>query len=237
MRKIYGAVGIFLSVAMGATSIHAQANRVNPSISFTGGDATHISPPYEPALPPDSVAMPPVERARYTLNAYATCLLHMNRKKVEAALALPVGTRESDAAERTLSVDECLGNGELKMDGTLLRGALYRALYRTDFWKTAPALSPQAIDYAADMGPGLDSSQYVALHQYGECIVRADPADARSVLMSATASSTEHDALLRLSPTFSTCLAKGSQVKFSKSTLLGLLAEVMVRLANGGRQG
>jgi hypothetical protein len=231
MRKMHLIIGVTVSMAANVVPVCAQMNRVNPSIPFTGGDATHISPPYEPAVPPDSVAMPAVERARYTLNAYASCLVHLNRKGVEATLKIPVGTKASDDAEVKLSVDDCMGTGELKMDGSLLRGALYRALYRTDFWRNPPTLSAEGLDYARDMGPGLDTSQYVALRQYGECIVRADPADARNVMLSATATATEHDALLRLSPTFSTCLAKGSQIKFSKPTLLGLLAEVMYRLS------
>ena len=209
----------------------AQTNRVNPSIPFTQGDATHILPPFEPASPPDSVTMPPVERARYTLNSYAACLVHLDRKRVEATLAMPIGTKASNAAAAKLSVAECLSDGELKMDGTLLRGSLYRALYRADFWRSVHALSPQPIDYAADIGAEGGPNQYVPLHQYAECIVRADPTDTRNLLMGGTASATERDTLSRLSPTFSACLAKGSEIRFSKATLLGLLAEVMFRLS------
>jgi hypothetical protein len=152
MRKACVSVVVMVSV-MSAGSVFAQAGRVNPSIPFTGGDATHISLPYEPAMPPNSVAMPPVERARYTLNAYASCLVHFNRRDVETTLALPVGTKASQQAEVKLAIDDCMADGELTMDGALLRGALYRALYRIDFPKSSPPLAVQPIDYARDMAP------------------------------------------------------------------------------------
>ena len=217
---------VVLAVAL-STPLHAQTY----SVPLTSASSDYIGPPYEPAVPPDSVAMPAVERGRYTLNSYGACLVHRNRKGVETTLRIPVGTKASHAAEAKLSVDDCLGSGEMRMDDTLLRGALFRALYRIDFWRNAPALSPQDLDFAADMEPNSQSASYIALHRYAECIARTDPGDARAVLMSGTASAKERAALSSLSPAFSTCLAKGSQLKFSKAILLGLLAEVLFRLS------
>lgn len=186
---------------------------------------------YDAAYPTHDLTTPEPERARILFNQYSQCLINSTRQRSVNALKLPVGGTRSLKALSDISISECLSDGDLHFDGMLLRGSLFRALYRADFTTKAPGLSKDPIDYASDLEKIEGNEQYIALHEYAECVVRSDPEDVRGIVLSATASSTETRYLGQLSPHLGGCLPKGSQIKFTKPVLFGVLSEVLYRIS------
>ena len=72
--------------------------------------------------------------AQDILDAYGVCLIQRNRKKVVAFLTIPPGDKATKAA-RDLVTSDCLQSGDMSFATDLLRGALFRSLYRDDFGK------------------------------------------------------------------------------------------------------
>lgn len=176
----------------------------------------------DPAADPSVRDVSEEDRARQTMNSYAACLVRTRSVKVSRALARP--TAEVQSALAGLADSSCLNDGKLKMSGDLLRGALYRALYLRDFARTAPV---------SDAAPGAVPASSDVLQQFGYCVDQADPLNARAFVASVPATGAERAALQGLGPALSRCVAPGNNVRFSRSTLQGVLAEAAYRRATG----
>lgn len=185
---------------------------------------------------PDTRHMTPAEKGRVTIMSFARCMVQRHRVAMEKALAIPpLDDASSIAFKRLVSGGECLSYGELKMNQSLLRGGLFSALYRADFSRAPGAAAASTVDWSRDVGGSTtpEQMQYVGLRQFADCAVRADPADARTAVLSAPVSVQERDAYVRLAPQLNACAVKGQSLTFSKTVLSGLLAEVLYRNAKG----
>lgn len=69
------------------------------------------------------------------------------------------------------------------------------------------------------------------LDEFGECLVRSDPAGARAALDSPVGSESELAALRAMGPALSTCMPPGNTVRFKREMLRGPLAINYYRLA------
>ncbi|HPB24112.1 MAG TPA: hypothetical protein PLL48_17505, partial [Novosphingobium sp.] len=76
----------------------------------------------------------------------------------------------------------------------------------------------------------------VALSRVGECVVRADAAKARAVLLTPLDTPEELSALQAVAPALSNCLPQGQTLGFDRMSLRGTLAVAYYRLASAVQQ-
>lgn len=136
------------------------------------------------------------DRTRATILAFSACVVARSRAAVERALALPIGDSAAAKAFSELMLPDCLRYGELKMSGSLVRGGLFNALYRKDFGRASSTpLSDKLIDYKQDVSDltTQGSQTYIGLHDFADCVVRADPVNTRMVVLAVVGSSAERE--------------------------------------------
>ena len=189
------------------------------------------APSAAPARIPDQVGLSDADRSRVAMIEYAQCVVDRHRGWVLAALAERISPPGSLGKVGKLNVQECMGSNieRLRMRTELLRGAFYVAFYRSDFGRS-DASTPKVIDFASDVpGKTPDEVQYVAMRQFGGCVVIRKAMTVRTAVLSPPGSPQERAAYGELSPSFGDCAEVGASVKFSKTFLSGLLAEVLYR--------
>ncbi|MBO9623082.1 MAG: hypothetical protein J7500_10265 [Sphingomonas sp.] len=162
------------------------------------------------------------DQARDTMNRYGICVVRMKSVAVKRALSKP-SDEAIDAALAKIAISECLGSGELTMSRPLFRGAVYRALYIRDFGQVSQA--PAAV-----AEPAVTTSANL-LQSFGDCVVVADPDDARALVLATAATQTERSAIARLGPALGSCVAPKNQMRFSRAVLQGVLAEALYKRA------
>lgn len=164
------------------------------------------------------------------VNDFASCVYGKNRKAVNAALSLQPNSDEANAALGRLMRDDCYAaNADIRIPYSLIRGALFRAKFMTDFrWKKV-ALAPEPIDYRTLVSSPLrpEDHSFVALGDFADCVVRSDITGARKFVEQEAGSDIETQALNALVPKLGPCLSDGLEVTFSKSVLQALLAEAI----------
>ncbi|MGN6278132.1 MAG: hypothetical protein ACTHM8_05365 [Sphingomonas sp.] len=174
--------------------------------------------------------------ARVTLSKFMRCVMNRHEYKILPLLERPVGAlREPNWA--ALADDDCLEvSGSLKFAPMLMRGEIYNILYRKEFGGTQPVTSfagaPQINYPFADPVPSdsKDANTYKLEMALGDCTARAQPEEARSLVMSDVESSEEQSAVQALVPAISACLPKGQTLNMNKSTIRAFVAESLYRL-------
>ncbi|HEV7340110.1 MAG TPA: hypothetical protein VGN68_00600 [Sphingopyxis sp.] len=154
---------------------------------------------------------------------------------IELYLKTAAGSKAAHKRANSLSVDDCLSTGEMRFNEFLFRGGVYDVLYQKDYRKVGPldfAATPD-VDYAAVGADALEtpSPSHVALIQVADCTVRKAPEEARNLILSGVASKSEGVAFASIVPSMEGCLSQGSQLKFSKSVLRGVIGEALYRLS------
>lgn len=219
------AASVMLIAHVGSAAGHAQSRVADPAAKL-----------------PSSVGEIAVKNADAVrvLNAYAACVVKTNRRGVERALSTASGAPGSDPAMLKLMTQDCLDSGELRFKPSLIRGAFFEQLYRTDavLLKIQDLKAAPSVDYR--LGAPMPYSNGLTLHlglmDFADCVVRAVPASAQSLVLSRVASSQETNAFADLSPRFRSCLTDGVELEFSRPVLRGVVAEALYRVsaANAG---
>ena len=189
---------------------------------------------YKAATYPNVAAMPKAERSRAVMDYFGMCMLGAEGGNVRKFVMLPPGSAKARKLADYFVSDECMTPGELRFNQSLLRGSLYRALYIDEFKAGAAPMPADMIDYRADFGADPLDDVQVALRQFADCVVRAEPKAVRGMLLSVPGSAAESERFREVMPSLGPCMASGSQVKFSKPVLFGLVAESMYRLSKLG---
>jgi hypothetical protein len=193
--------------------------------------------------------------SRMVLDEFAKCIV---RRKHDAAAR---GVLDPDAnlgkeREDGLFISDCMpGRTRLRARATQVRYGLAEALtladagkLSLDFAGVAPLVHrpfvdrPMPADVAADPRRVAGWNAYAAEHvayaavaPFGECVVRAAPAQSLAVLRTRVETAEETAALNALGPVLGPCLAKGSAMKLNKFVMRGTLALNLYRLANAPR--
>ncbi len=177
---------------------------------------------------------------RLLVSEFAGCVISHDRKHVDSYLATPPDSAESDRLWPTIAQTSCLSIGNLTLTDAGFRGGAYGRLYKSDFGKKGPG------DFSAvppiDYGQSVDSTVAqqrtdIAARQFADCVVRADPADSKALVLSRIASSDETEAFDRLQPAARNCLNRGISATFTKAALRALVGEVLYRLSRAARPG
>jgi hypothetical protein len=204
------------------------------------------------------------KETRALTHAYAQCVVKRQPAKASEAIVANVGNGAILRDYRMLIRDECLTRQvhqatQMRFAGDLYRYALADALVNRELAaQPAPDLAavpsldhhdpgepPQPVDAkgrklgkrkleAAREGYGRDVA-FAFLSHYGECIVRADTAGAKALLVTKPDSADESARFAALGPAFSRCLPEGQTLRFGKVALRGSVAINYYRLAHAAR--
>jgi hypothetical protein len=205
---------------IGSSTVPAQ-QRV---IEGTSGEYTRIARPE-----PTNATTAPDVAARIVTRQFAECTVRHGRASVVKALQLaPFGKKSRDRLV-ALPSDDC--PADVGMAPLLFRGALFGVLYREATRDGPPTLLLQPLDFAEGASPPFEPEQReaIATRQFADCVVRRDLTHAHVAVVAEPGSQAETAAFAALSPHLGACLPQGMTIKFSRSMLSGLFAEVMYR--------
>lgn len=219
-----------------------------------------IAPVPSPAV---AVVGAPVDKQTSEINyAYADCVVKREHDLAAKAILDNVGNAELYKHYPNLFVPDCLGEAagagaQMSFGGDLYRYALAGALVRKDLaGRTLDDLDqvapldhlPVSRDAALDGDRKLGKwkqerltksyQESLASHflsQYGECVVRTDPAGAKSVLLSKPTRPDEAAAFQALMPALRNCMPADNTLSFGPLVLRGALAINYYRLAYAPR--
>ncbi len=201
---------------------------------------------------------------RALTHAYAQCVVKGQAAKASEAILANVPTGAILRDYRMLIRPECLvrqtrQTTQMRFGGDLYRYALADALVNRELaalpvpdLDSVPRLDhhdpgppPGEVDAkgrklgkrrleAARLSYGRDAA-FAFLSVYGECIVRADAAGAKALLVTVPDSAEEKARFDALRPTFARCLPEGQTLRFGKVALRGSVAINYYRLAHAAR--
>jgi len=204
------------------------------------------------------------KETRALTHAYAQCVVKRQPAKAAEAIAANVDNGTILRNYKMLIRDDCLTRQvrqatQMRFTGDLYRYALADALVNRELAaQPAPVLDavprldhhepgapPQPVDArgkklskrkleAARESYGRNVA-YAFLSRYGECVVRADTAGAKALLLTLPDSPDETARFGALRPTLSRCLPEGQSLRFGKVTLRGSIAIKYYRLAHAAR--
>ncbi|MGZ3259420.1 MAG: hypothetical protein ACXWIO_11260 [Croceibacterium sp.] len=173
------------------------------------------------AAGPSTRSLPRVDEAWDIMNRYAVCVVNQHYGAVKHVLGLP-----NDEAVRKglakLAYDDCLRDGQLGMSAPLFRGAIYRALYLSQF----RGLSKEATASitAAQDGDSVDPRKDTS---FGDCVVRLSPDAAKQLVAANPNTPQEGQAVTALRPALADCLPPKVKMTFTPWGLQGTLAEAV----------
>lgn len=204
------------------------------------------------------------KQTRALTHAYAQCVVKRQPAKASEAIVANVASGTVLRDYRTLIRPECLvrqtrQSTRMRFGGDLYRYALADALVNRELadrptpdLDSVPRLDhrdpgppPGEVDSkgrklgkrkleAARQGYGRDAA-FAFLSLYGECIVRADTAGAKALLVTTPDSAEEAARFAALRPALSRCLPEGQTLRFGKVALRGSVAINYYRLAHAAR--
>jgi hypothetical protein len=182
-------------------------------------------------VPTSSAQARPVadDRLRMILVNDASCLVEYNRPRVDAFLKMAPDTAGVEQEARLLGRNACMEGDLLSFEPNQLRGALFIALYQTQYGVGEPGLVEPSQDAAA--WPRSPAVHFAALQDFAACAVHADPADARRIVLAAPDTRDENAAVDGIRPHLDGCFPKGGTITLNRMALSGILAEALYRLA------
>jgi hypothetical protein len=183
------------------------------------------------------------DAARQTLEVFATCIVERQAGRAAKLADMRVDTPEYLKQLNGLSdfYDDCISSGRFEYGYSLLRGAIFQALYRREFKLNGPLTFDPMLDsayakiYPEPYSPEAQSS--IAQVKFGECVSRADAANVRGFISAPPGSALETSSVQALAPKLGPCIAQGNQIKFNKTVLKGMLAEGIYRLSMASKAG
>jgi hypothetical protein len=193
-------------------------------------------------------------RAIYT--RYTECVVSRHPK---AAAEVVLSAISNDSVLKSfpdLITPDCLDAGQLTLPGQFIRYGLAEALVRreysggipTDILQAAPLAHPEILEAGRQPRPGKKVSnkeikrlqerkeQAIAwrvMSEFGECVVRGNPAAALKLVLSA--SERETQAFGALQSNLAQCLPQNQTVSFARPLLRGTIAVNLYRLAKAPR--
>jgi hypothetical protein len=179
------------------------------------------------------------DHARKTMDQFAACVLDRRRKMVLEALSMPSDSPEQNKLFGLLSKTECIASAQLYFNGPSFRGSLYKALVSKQFGRKEVSLTEvisPGNQQAIPQGNGARSLGEAGLLKFASCVVHKDPQSARDAILSTAGSEKEDQAMTALANVYGQCLYEDSTLRFSRGSLIGLLAEAYYRDGNASAE-
>lgn len=212
---------------------------------------------------PDNAQLVPPKQVRALVAGYGDCIVKREAARASAAIIAGIGSNDMLARYPQLMQESCVPGqlGDLvqvKFTDDQYRYAIADALVRSELAAVPPPVldevaplahgGPTAPPTSDDKGRPLTGRALEAatrsydkqraakyLWRYGECVVRGDPAEAKTLLMTAPGSKEENARLSAMGTALGTCLAEGKSLEFGKADLRGTIAVNYYRLAMAAR--
>lgn len=206
------------------------------------------------------VAAPGTDRAtRGVFEGYTACIVKQFPTEAAKVVLSTIPSNQIVKDYPELVAPACLDIEELSIpDGDFLRYGFAEELVRREYSHGLPADFAQAgpirhmqvneSDYQPKPGKTATAKELAALDGYkkrdlavqalsiyGECVVRADPADALALVLSEQSSADEASAFGKLQPALSSCLTRGATITLDKAAIRGSVAMNLYRLAKAPR--
>ena len=201
---------------------------------------------------------------RALMHAYAKCVVGRQAKRASEAIAANAPNRTIVRNYPQLIIGDCLVRqsrhaAKMRFGGDLYRYALADALVARELasgaapdFSAAPRLdhrdpgpAPTQVgpggrklkraEYEAAVESHNEDSAFAFISRYGECVVRARPAEARALLGTAPDSTEESARFTALRPALARCLSEGQTLSFGRTVLRGTIAVNYYRLALAAR--
>lgn len=205
-----------------------------------------------------------VRETRVIAYDYAKCVVRRHADSASAALLSDVDNGTMMRSHADLIDGDCLvqtmhSGAKMKFPGDLYRYALADALIARELSAAAiidssniaplqrrnspdrPAPPPvnanksDRAKYERAMENFYEAQSFRALGEYGECVVRTNPAGARDLLLTRPESAGENSRFDALHPALAECLPPGKTLTFGKLVLRGTIAVNYYRLAHSPR--
>lgn len=205
---------------------------VLPALASAQETGTRLGP-HNRAKPSANLSLSEADRSRKMMLDYARCLIGVDEQGVRAMTTSFPESQDYARRARRISTDACVADGMMTFNANILRASLFTAFYLREFGRAPAPLAATPIDFKADAaGQNADeANRYVVMRQFAECVVRADPAASRAVVLGPIGSAAEDEAFRAIAPQLAPCLPQGSSIKAGRTVLSGLIAEVLYRLA------
>lgn len=195
---------------------------------------------------------------------YAKCVVGRHARSASAALLVDVDNGTMMRSHHDLIDGDCLvqtmhTGARMKFPGDLYRYALADALFAREF-ATTPVIDPSNVpalerrtlpDPPAPLPASAsanDKAKYEealkdfdevqsfrVLGEYGECVVRANPAAAKALLLTRPETTSENRSFDALRPALAECLPPDKTLTFGRFVLRGTIAVNYYRLAHSLR--
>src|SRR3954470_10579322 len=216
------------------------------------------------AFPSDGESDYSPKEVRTLMYAYAKCVVGREPRRASEALLANIDNATFIKYYGRLIIGECLVRethvaSRMTFKGDLYRYALADALVKREL-ATHPVPDLSAVPRLSHREPGPEPRPFNAkgkklsareydealknyrqnvtfsfLSKYGECVVRAAPAESRALLATVPDSVEETSRFGALQPALATCMPEGHTVRFGRVALRGSLAINYYRLAHAAR--
>lgn len=200
----------------------------------------------------NSAAIPqslvPPEQTRQIAYKYGACAVQRHPRAASEAVLRNVDSYTLLAHYSSLVDSQCLERGQIVFPGDFYIYSLADALVARELTAVPiPDLSRvpslprrpllpfaqlrRRLGYQAALEATFNADVFGSLNEYGECVVRKDPASARALLMTAPESAEEGSRFEELSAALLACTAEDKTMKLTKTLLRGTIALNYYRLA------
>lgn len=197
---------------------------------------THIGRP-EAAVVPENSRLSDDDVARKVAQEFGRCAIQRFPRQADQLAEKVMTPAQVRSTLVGMTSSDCLMGGSLTMPANLMRGAIFAALYQRDFKKGQPEFLAEPFDFRPYAGT-IDTSEsngFMARASLSSCLVRAEPAGSRALILSPVASADETAALALLTAKFSGCAPKGQVIRLTQEAFIGLIAESLYRESRAAR--
>ena len=163
---------------------------------------------------------------------YARCIVLRYPDRMTAVLGRQIDVGYV-ADMQALSRNDCLEKFGLAFDAFVLRGALFKELWRRRVSAEAhrkhwqPVLNP--INLEAAPVKDKEATANYSLLWFADCVVKADPVAASRFVLAPIASPEEKTSYRNIVGLLGPCWATGEPLRLNVPTLQGIMAEVLYR--------
>ena len=174
--------------------------------------------------------------AERAMRDFSKCVISSSKREAKALefLKIPDGDPQQGVLGRAIAVGDCAQPGsQMRFSNDLFSRAVYTALYSKYFKNSAPenlvfeSGTDYSLEYVVTTVP-VDPKQ-IMFRTFADCTVQNDAVSAHKFALSEMHSKDEVVALPLVMTAMQSCLSKGSQLRFSRTVLKGLVAESLYK--------
>lgn len=170
---------------------------------------------------------------------FSKCVVKESRARLPAYLRLSPNAKIYHQTGQSLASGGCLSmsSASMKFNSDLFRWSLFEALHKADFGdqpvedlSSVPPLDFRGERDWVSADENDYANQYVAVREFGDCSVRKNTALVASLLTTKVYSGAEQALFAQLGPNLGKCLAGSGKLRFTRTSLRGILAEALYNL-------